>query len=357
MFDEPSTERILGYHLIINYPGFPRTLPDADKYVRSRKFKGINRTIVSRDKNAAFKPPKVNERIISHTLTTEEQQVYMSMKDTIKVINERVKRLQLLKDHENARRFSSYLLAMVTYLRQSIVCPLLPIANVALDMCDFEEKSELSSILLKQIKSLKLDAWMNDPASVYSSRLRSVVSTFQDHPDERLVAFTCFRTCLDLLKQHVLTTTDRRPIFTLTSTMSTTSRAKVLNDFSKSRNGILMLTYELGAEGLNLQTSFTIMLVDLWWNAGKTQQAIARVLRFGQMSSVVNVYYFTSNTGIEKAVFDKHEDKLIMLDELKDGPIKSSVKNMRMDQIIAMIANEKNTAQLENINKLCKGVK
>jgi SNF2 family DNA or RNA helicase len=271
----------------------------------------------------------------------------MSMKNTMKIINAEAKRLSTIRDTENARRFSSYLLAIITYLRQSVVCPILPIANVALDMSDYDEKSELSNILLKEVNMLKIGDWFNNENSILSSRMKNVLEVINKHQDERLVIFTCFRSCLDIFKKQL--PTDRINL-TLSSTMTTNSRAKTLETFGKSENGILLLTYELGAEGLNLQISHTILLMDLWWNSGKTQQAIARVLRFGQQSSCVNVYYFTSNTGIEKAVFNKHEDKLIILDEIQEGPLKSSVKEMKVNEIIAIVEKEDNALHLNNIN-------
>ena len=347
IFDEPSVERILGYHLIINDPSFPRTLPAAELCLRHRHFKGIKKSLVFRNKNEEFISPKVNEYIITHDLIEEEQKIYMSMKNTMKIINAEAKRLSTIRDTENARRFSSYLLAIITYLRQSVVCPILPIANVALDMSDYEEKSELSNILLKEVNILKIGDWFNNEKSVLSSRMKNVLEVINKHQDERLVIFTCFRSCLDIFKKQL--PTDRANM-TLSSTMTTKSRAKILETFGETKNGILLLTYELGAEGLNLQIAHTILLMDLWWNSGKTQQAIARVLRFGQQSTCVNIYYFTSNTGIEKAVFNKHEDKLIILDEIQEGPLKSSVKEMKVNEIIAIVEKEDNALQLNNIN-------
>jgi SNF2 family DNA or RNA helicase len=89
--------------------------------------------------------------------------------------------------------------------------------------------------------------------------------------------------------------------------------------------------------------------MDMWWNAGKTQQSIARVLRQGQTSSVVNVYYFTSNLGIERAMFHKHEDKLTIGDEISKGPLVSTVRNIRVADIILILENEDNEKKLNAI--------
>ncbi len=51
LFNEPKIERILGYHLMIDDKDFPRSLPDAEKHVRSSRFKGITKTMVYRKAN------------------------------------------------------------------------------------------------------------------------------------------------------------------------------------------------------------------------------------------------------------------------------------------------------------------
>jgi SNF2 family DNA or RNA helicase len=345
MFDEPSIERLLGYHIILNLQGFPRTLPGAQKYVTSYEFHGINSTIVHRKTNEAFIPPNLKETVVSHKLTKEEENVYMSMKATMAKINNALKELQRAHDTTGARKFSSYLLAMITYLRQSIVCPLLPIANVILDMMRLDKRSEMSVILMNEIKSQGLDDWMQRPSSVISSRMSSAKSVIDSHPHERLVVFTCFRTCLDAFMHQL----DARPVFTLTSTQSTKGKQATIDNYSKTYNGILLLTYDIGAEGLNLQMSHTVLLMDLWWNSGKTQQSIARVLRQGQESHVVNVYYFTSNTGIEQAMFNKHEDKLNMFNEIQHGPLRSGIRNMTVKDIINILEDEENQKKLYDI--------
>jgi len=352
MFDEPSVERLLGYHLIINSPTFPRTLPAAELHVRNSAFRGVAHTVVKRLINEAFTPPRLIEKIINHQLCDEEQKIYLSMKITIKAVSAIVKKLQLVEDVQGVRRFSSYLLAMITYLRQSIICPLIPIANVTLDMMELTDsttkgKSDLSKMLTTELDNIDIGDWLDKPSSVVSSRMKSGLSIINKHSDERLVIFTCFRSCLDIFMNQI----SNRPAMTLCSSMSTKKRAEILDTFSKTSNGILFLTYDLGAEGLNLQTAHTVLLMDMWWNAGKTQQSIARVLRQGQTSATVNVYYFTSNLGIERAMFHKHKDKLDIGQEISDGPLESTVRNIKVQDIIAILENEDNERSLNEILK------
>jgi SNF2 family DNA or RNA helicase len=349
MFNEPKTERILGYYLMIDHPSFPRNLPDADRYVKSIYFNGVRETMVYRKSNEDFVPPKVNEVIISHTLTAQEELVYLTTKEIMKTLSEQAKQYKSAYDTENTRRFNSYLLACLTYLRQTVVCPMLPIASAMLDMISYDNKSRLSEIMMEKVTELGLRSWMDDVDNLCSSRMKAALKEIDKHADERIVIFTSFRSCLDAF-QHFIPS-DKRPVMTISSHMSVARRQGVLEKFEKEPAAILLLTFDLGAEGLNLQCSCTVMLLDVWWNSGTTSQAISRVLRKGQSANTVNVYFFTSNTGVENAVFRKQNEKLAVLQELETGAMRSTVSGIALKEICKMIDKNENITSLQKINK------
>jgi SNF2 family DNA or RNA helicase len=182
-----------------------------------------------------------------------------------------------------------------------------------------------------------------------SSRMKAALKEIAKHAGERIVIFTSFRSCLDAFRHYL--PEDQRPVLTITSQMGVARRQKVLETFEKEPTAILLLTFDLGAEGLNLQCSCTVMLLDVWWNSGTTSQAISRVLRQGQRSSVVNVYFFTSNTGVENAVFQKQREKLTILQELEHGAMRSTVSGIALKEICRMIDTNENIASLQGINR------
>ena len=352
MFNEPNPERILGYYLIINDQKFPRTLPYATALIRSTLFQGFNSSLVCRKENPSFIKPKINQRIVAHNLSAEEEKLYMTMKVIMMTVNKKVKEYKMIGDDTNARRFGTYLLAMICYLRQCVICSIIPIATVAIDMTDFQNKSSLSDMLSKEIKLQNLDKWFEDIESVKSSRFRETLKIINSHKNENIVIFSCFRTVIDIFRTFL--PSDRK-IFTISSTMTTKKRAQILEKFSEiSENGlghILLLTYDIGSEGLNLQVANTVILLDYYWNDGKTSQSVARVLRYGQKSKEVNIYYLTSNTAIEKAIFEKQNVKLQMINELETGRVQTTIKRIQVKDIINIINNEHNINAIHNIYK------
>jgi len=348
IFDEPKINRILGYHIILNAKGKPRDIPNTKKLIcNKRKFKGLNETLISRTKNSAFIPPKVNEYIITHKLSVEEEKIYTTMKKILIEVKNRAIKAKLCNNEEELKKFSSYKLVMIMYLRQALICPLIPITSIAINACDMERRSELSDIIMNEIDKMDIDIWLNDIDSIKSTRINEMLKSINKHPNEKIVIFGCFKSFLDIF-QYILSEYDR-PIFRMDSTMSMNKRGELIKSFKESSKGILLLTYQLGAEGLNLQFASNILLTDFWWNASKTQQAIGRIFRLGQLAPEINVYFFTANTGIEQILFHKQKAKLDILNELLTGTIKTKIPRLKMDDVIKLIEIEDNKKSLENV--------
>lgn len=340
MFSEPIIERILGYYVIIQDSSFPNNIPAAKKFVDSHLFKGFDSTIVQRKKNPSFIKPIVNQQIISHDLTKEEEIVYKSMKTIFNMIEQKKQTSKAMKNNKETRRLSSILLTLFCYLRQALVCPISPLRN---------ESSKISNQLIKEVEKNGLGDWINnDAVSMKSSRFIEALKVIDKHQTENVVVFSCFRKCLNIFEGFL---PSERRVFTLSSDMSSDKRFKLLEEFGVGKGNILLLTYDIGAEGLNLQESNTVVLLDFFWNDGKTQQAIARVLRYGQVAPVVNIYMFTGNTAIEKAMFEKHDSKLTIIDELSKGPATTKISRMKIQDIVNIIKKEDNLNAIKKIHK------
>lgn len=347
LFPEPTTERILGYHLILDLPA-PRNLPGMKEYLRSPRFGGLDATTVQRDKNPVFVEPEINQEYISHTLSDEEASIYIGMRKIMTDLNKKVAELRAAHDVEGARRFSAYRLAMLTYLRQGMICPIIPVASAAVDIINKEQHSELARTLTERVARMGLSEWLNNLESICSTRIQHILQKIDEHENERILIFGCYRSCLELLKAYLT----HRPVFALDATMKIQKRKETLDAFAASENGILLLTYQIGSMGLNLQSATTVILTDMAWNRDISRQAVARMLRFGQLANKVNIIMFTSNTGIEKALLVKHEDKLLLYQDLKSGPSTRKISKIDMNEIIRILGEEENPEILLRVESI-----
>ena len=337
LLDEPIPERVLGYFLMINFQKYPRNLPDLEIMIRTSRFKGIFETMVCRHENTMIteqSKPILHKHVVSHNLSENERIVYGMLKSILKILRNEVRRHKIDQNTTMVRKFSSYLLAMITYTRTFLICPMITISTIYLDTLDFDNKSDLTRIMQHELNRFNLYPWLNNEASVVSTRMKEIFKIIDKHPDERIVLFSSFRTSIDVLKHYIM---KHRPVYEILPKYDSRKRGESIKDFDKSKNGVLMLSYALGSDGLNLQSASVCMICDFWWNASKTKQSIARINRFGQLAKEINIYLFNSNTGIEKVLFEKHKDKLDVADEILHGHQTSTIKQLKIEQVLRLI--------------------
>lgn len=342
---EPRVERIMGYHLIIGDASFPTCVPDAKHYLTTN-YPGLRSTMVLRTQDQLdFTLPMCTEHIVAHSLTSEEEAVYFSLKNVIKALQRTAR--DNIDNITLVRSVNAQLLSMILYTRQFLVCPLVPYSSL---MLNGSKKNEMSKCFNEEINKLNLGDWLNDENASRSSRIKAIVETLGKHANEKCIIFNCFRMNLNVVKHYVSLDT-KRQVFTINSEDSSQKRTDVLSDFEATDNGVLLLTYELGAEGLNLQHSHIVLLADVWWNDSKMAQAIARVARRGQTSEV-SVYIFTSNTGMEKSLYEKHIDKRTVLNFLMNGKMEGVIRKLKMKDIVALILKEENRETLAEARRM-----
>jgi SNF2 family DNA or RNA helicase len=319
--NEPQIRRVMGYYALIG-EDIPETIPEMKKLCKSPNFPGLNASRVVRVRDTAdFTLPPVECFVKTHQLSPAELLVYDLCKETIQIAR--------------LNNIIGYSLPTILFLRQFLVTPVLAFDGI-LNYSDTKNfKNSLNKTAVNKL--VKTDAWKTEP----SSRIKSVISVVNSHPSEKIVLFNCFKTSLYAIQSLLV---NSRECFVLDSKLSASQRATVFQSFQRSKAGVLFLTYALGAEGLNLQHAHVVLLVDVWWNDAVVQQAITRILRRGQLHKVY-VYFFTSNTGLEKGLFDKHAEKNKLLKQIAIGPQTLAIKKISMNDIILLL-NLRETAGL-----------
>lgn len=347
VIQEPN--KLFGYYLLLNKDGIPRSQPEFIEYIKKKEYKGYGDTLVKRDTNEDFVKPIINKKIISHSLTPEETKIYANVKNIIRDLQNKHYKNKIDKRKDETKKFSSYILSMINYLRQCIICPILPIATVTIAMSNEDTRNELSEIFMGSINRLELGNWLNNLESIKSSRLRNILENLEQDKNEKVIIFSCHRVFLNVLKSYIID----RDTFTVSGDMNIETRKRVLNNFEKSSNGVILLTYDIGGSGCNLQHCSTVYFSDYWWNVGKTNQAIGRILRTGQKSNIVNIKYFTSNTGIENGIFKLQKQKKVAVEELMFGVSNMEKIKLSMQEILKLLNNEDNInilREIQNIN-------
>lgn len=121
-------------------------------------------------------------------------------------------------------------------------------------------------------------------------------------PEQRIIVFSSFRRTLDHLSKQLNALGF--------STMELhggikVDRQETVSAFSNSSGGTILLTSEVGGEGLDLQFCRILINWDLPWNPMKVEQRIGRIDRIGQQSPSIDIINLIAEETIEEQVYER----------------------------------------------------
>ncbi len=330
---EPKLDRIFGYHLLVNDLKMPRNLPEARKYITKEQstFKGMDETLVSRDNNDMFTDrPDFQVECVKHALSVPEQKLYLVFAEVCgKLVND-LEQAKTARNINLQRTIRAEMLTIISHLRIFIVAPMVTLSRIFLNAAS-RDGTSIVKTFYNLMKTRGLEEFMDKEESLKTSRVSKVLEVIHAQ-DNRTVVFSSFRMNLDYINQFL----GDRQVIIISSKDSADTRGAKVKEFNESDKAIMLLTYAIGADGLNLQGGQTVLLLDHWWNKSVSEQAIARVYRFGQKNNV-KAYVFSSETGIEKGLLDKHMDKGIVSNEIRTGPLQTKVRTLSLEGILKLV--------------------
>lgn len=118
-----------------------------------------------------------------------------------------------------------------------------------------------------------------------------MVAQYAKNVSQPTLIFCCYLDEMNKIKKHLPES------LIINGATSADERAKIIAEWNNG-NRPLIMTYGVGAVGLNLQHSSQVILASLPWDYATYSQAIHRVYRRGQTAKKVNVEKFRSRAGI-----------------------------------------------------------
>lgn len=121
-------------------------------------------------------------------------------------------------------------------------------------------------------------------------------------PEERVIIFSSFRRTIGYLARRLADA--GHSAIELHGEVKA-DRQDVVNQFAQSPGGTILLTSEVGGEGLDLQFCRVLMNWDLPWNPMKVEQRIGRIDRIGQRSESIDIINLIAEETIEEQVYSR----------------------------------------------------
>ena len=146
----------------------------------------------------------------------------------------------------------------------------------------------------------------------YDLLVEQLTSQFEG---QKVVLFSTFKPTLNYLESR-LRSDGLTPILIHGDVKD---RDAKLTEFRERTDVDILLSSEVGSEGLDLQFCRVLMNYDLPWNPMKVEQRIGRVDRFGQQSPFVEIRNFLHANTIDEQIWDRLYDRLHLCEQALGG--------------------------------------
>lgn len=150
----------------------------------------------------------------------------------------------------------------------------------------------------------------------YKMLRTALTDTWSDTPDEKLIIFSSFQGTLDYLEERLQA--GGVPCIKMHGAVKR-DRSDLLRAFAEAPGRYVLLTSEIGGEGLDLQFCRILVNYDLPWNPMRVEQRIGRIDRIGQRAESVEVINLICQGTIEARVYERLYQRLQLIEKTLGG--------------------------------------
>lgn len=183
-------------------------------------------------------------------------------------------------------------------------------SQAAGDPQDEENRAKLGPLVAEIVRRARSYVDLPSLIKVDSkyARLRDMLRRYlRDNPGEKVVLFSAFHATLDYLAERLQA--DGVSCITLKAGQRDT-KDETIALFSRPDGPSVLLSSEVGAEGVDLQFSRLVINYDLPWNPMRLEQRIGRVDRLGQKAEKVTIWNILYADTIDARIYQRLYEKL-----------------------------------------------
>lgn len=223
-----------------------------------------------------------------------------------------------------------------------------------------QKKRQISSSVYAYLNSENnldngIDEYEKYPDAKFNELIKIIEEVFK-HGIQKIVIFALFHKTLKYLKIRF----EKYGLGVLMIYGMTKNRAEVLDEFKNNNNAHILLSSEVGSEGLDMQFCNSMVNYDLPWNPMVIEQRIGRVDRFGQKSPVVNIYNIVVADSIQEDIYIRLLDRIGIfrgtigdIEAILDAPMEKNGR-VTIQEIYAKLEKDLYVSCLTEEEKLSK---
>ena len=176
------------------------------------------------------------------------------------------------------------------------------------DEIDVEKNSfsDLMNCICDAVSSINYLNDLRSHDSKFERLSECITEALTKNKNEKIIVFSSFVVTLNYLHERL----SEQNIKSLLLTGNSGDKDKIISDFSSQNDISILLTSEVGSEGVDLQFCRFLINYDLPWNPMRVEQRIGRLDRIGQKSQKITIWNMLHKDTIDARIYEKLYEKL-----------------------------------------------
>ena len=175
-------------------------------------------------------------------------------------------------------------------------------------------------------------------------------------PDEKVIVFAYYRPTLAYLRRRL--EAEGISVAVIHGGVATEQRWVELDRFKEPRGPRVLLSSEVGSEGIDLQFCRVLVNYDLPWNPMRIEQRIGRIDRVGQEAKHLSIVNFKVKGTVEERLYERLHEKLErFMNSLGDleAVIGKEVQHLTVELLSKELTPEQEAQLMEATEKAIEG--
>ena len=127
----------------------------------------------------------------------------------------------------------------------------------------------------------------------------------EEDSQSKIIVFAFFKKTLEYLKKRLEATEYQGKVALIHGDIPTKDRQKIIEKFRQTNEIKILLSSEVGGEGLDFEFCNVIFNYDLPWNPMRVEQRIGRLDRYGQRHEKILIYNFSMVNTIDDEILNR----------------------------------------------------
>lgn len=184
--------------------------------------------------------------------------------------------------------------------------------------------------------------------SKYEYLLHALKTYWNEHPKAKVLLFAFFKPTLRYLADRLAQ--DGFRSLMLTGDQAS-DKQEIVDEFAKPESAPILLSSEVGSEGLDLQFAGALVNYDLPWNPMVVEQRIGRIHRIGQSAERIVVINLICQGTVDERIYNRLYDRLHLFQktlgdlEAVIGPL---INDLTKEIMTNKLSNEQQARRIED---------